>query len=149
QGIVSGLAAISGYGIGAAISAMVHAWLHFDPTPQLERRAWRVLYVVGALGTVLFLWWSASWQDELRELVGLEPDGAFTPLQVVIFTTIVAALVLVVARIVRSATRFLIRQLDRVAPRAVSVAVGLVLIVVLIVGFAQGVLWRALVSGME
>ncbi|MFN7148192.1 MAG: alpha/beta-hydrolase family protein, partial [Microthrixaceae bacterium] len=49
----------------------------------------------------------------------------------------------------RSATRFLIRQLDRVAPRAVSVTVGLVLIVVLIAGFAQGVLWRALVSGME
>ena len=149
QGVVSGLAAVSGYGIGAAISAMVHAWSSFDPTPEVERRSRHVLYVVAALGTLLFLWWSASWQDELRELVGLEPDGAFTPVQVVVAAAIVAALVLVIARTLRSATRFLIRQLDRVAPRAVSVTVGLVLIVVLVVGFAQGILWRALVSGME
>lgn len=149
QGIVSGLAAVSGYGIGAAISAMVHAWSNFDPAPDVERRARRVLYVIAGVGTLLFLWWSESWQDELRELVGLEPDGVFTPLQVIVAAAIVAALVLVIARMVRSATRFLIRQLDRVAPRAVSVTIGVVLIVVMIAGFAQGVLWRALVNGME
>ncbi|MFN7149456.1 MAG: alpha/beta-hydrolase N-terminal domain-containing protein, partial [Microthrixaceae bacterium] len=103
QGIVSGLAAVSGYGIGAAVSAMVHAWLHFEPTADVERRAWRVLYIVAALGTLLFLWWSRSWQDELRELVGLEPDSALTRLQVIVVAAIVAALVLVIARIVRSA----------------------------------------------
>lgn len=149
QGIVSGLGFISGYGIGAAVSAMVHAWSTFDPSPELERRAWRALWAVGAIGTLVFLWRSRVWQDELRELVGLEPDSAWTRVQVILVAAVVAALVLVIARIVRSATRFLIRQVDRVAPRAVSVTVGVVVIVVLIVGFAQGVLWRALVSGME
>ncbi len=149
QGIVSGLAFISGYGVGSAVSAEVRTRLHVEPAPERNRLAWRLLGAIGAVGTLMFLLWSRTWQDELCELVGMEPSSALTRLQVLVVAAFVAGLVLVISRIVRSATRFSIRQLDRVTPRAISITLGTALVVVLVVGFAQGVLWRAVVSSME
>jgi uncharacterized membrane protein len=151
QGVVSGLAAVIGFGVGSAVAAI---WRHLPggarpPAAAVQRRVRIIVAVVAVVGTVLLLWQAQRWQNELRSLMGIRHAATFFELGVVLLALFVASVGLVVARLVRSFTRFLIRQVDRVAPRAVSLPVGLVLAVVLVAGFVQGVLGRGLVELLD
>jgi uncharacterized membrane protein len=147
QGIVSGLSAVIGFGVGSAVAGIGRRMRPgaTAPTPALRRRVRIVTVVVAVVGTVVLLWQAQRWQNELRSLMGVGHAATFFELGVVLLAVFVASVGLLVARLVRSFTRFVIRQVDRVAPRAVSVPVGLVLAIVLVAGFVQGVVGRGLV----
>jgi uncharacterized membrane protein len=149
QGLVSGLSAAAGYGIGSAISVLVRRIARAEPKPEYKRVGWIVLAVAAALGSVVMLWWSHRWQNELRGLVGLDDEAPFSGLGVLIATAVTGGVVLIGARLVRSLTRFLIRQVNRVAPRPVSMAVGVVLIVFVLVGIVQGFVWRGALASIN
>src|SRR5688572_6107581 len=72
QGVVSGLSAVVGYGFGSLISALVRRSGRAEPSPEYKRIAWIVLAVVAVLGSLVLLWQSHRWQNELRALVGIE-----------------------------------------------------------------------------
>ena len=146
QGAVSGIAAAIGYGLGSAGSALIRKVLPSEPSPTTKRIAWWVLAGVTGVATILLLWQSHRWQNELRGLMGMGDESNFSGIGVVLLVAVVGALLLVGARILRSFGRFIVRQVDRIAPRAVSVPVGFVLSLLLVVGFAQGVLWRGVVA---
>lgn len=152
QGLVSGLSFISGYGVGSAVSALYRAAMRRsgrrgEPSNATKRIAWWALLALGVLGVVVtgFAW--ADWQNELRDLVGVEPIASFAPVVVFLVAALSAALVLVICRLVRSGTRFLIRQLGRIVPPTAAVALGCALAVLLVLGFLQGVLWRGIYAG--
>jgi uncharacterized membrane protein len=138
-----------GYGIGSAISALARRFTRAEPKPEYKRIGWIILSVVAVLGSILVVWQSHRWQNELRALVGIDDEPEFSGLGVLIVTGITGGVVLAGARLVRSFTRFLIRQVDRIAPRSVSVALGLLLAVVVLVGIFQGFLWRGAVSAIN
>lgn len=150
QSVVTGIAAVCGYGIGSGLSAALRRWVvRREPSPLVKRRAWMALGAISVIGLATMLWKSRGWQDELRTKVGLEPDPALTRAYVVVVAAVVAVLVLFISRLVRSGTRALIRPLNRVVPPRVSMAVGSFIMLLLIVGFAQGVLARLAVSTMQ
>jgi len=149
QGVVSGLTAAIGYGVGSGLSALVRAVLRREPGPAVKLWAWRVLVAVGLVGTALVMWWSKGWQNELRRLVELEEESAFSFVGLLVIALVTASIVLLMARLVRSLARFLIRQIDRVAPRLVSVTVGVALVFFIVIGLFQGFLWRGAISFMN
>ena len=149
QAAVSGIAAAIGFGLGSAVSVLVHKVIAGEPSPGTTRVAWRVLIVVAVLGSALLLWWSKGWQNELRRLMGIDEEPDLAVLALLALALLVASLVLLGARLVRSFSRFVIRQIDRVLPRRASVPIGLALAVFVIVGFAQGFLWRGTISAMN
>ena len=123
---MSGLSAVVGYGVGSAVSALVRQFARAEPRPDYKRIAWIALAVAAVFGSILLMWLSHRWQNELRALIGIDDEPGFSGLGVLIVTAITGGVVLVGARVVRSWARFVIRQVNRVAPRPVSIAVGIV-----------------------
>ena len=148
QGVVSGLTAVIGYGIGGAVGAGVRR-LATGTADRRDRVRWVALGGVALVGTVILLVLSHGWQNELRRLMGIEDEPDFSGLGVLLVALLVGSLILLVARMVRSFGRFVIRQVGRAAPPRVSILIGIVLTVLVVVGFAQGFLWRGIVAGLN
>lgn len=148
QGVVSAITAMIGYGLGTAASALIRRFLRHEPSRAVKQIAWRVLVAAALVGSALMLWQSAHWDEDLRALVGLEPDRR-AAVTIVVVTVVFASVILLGARLVRSLGRFLTRQVERVVPRPVALAVGGALAVLVIVGFVQGFLLRRAVDALD
>ena len=96
---------------GRPALALLRQAMHSEPSPRSKRVARWPLAGVAVVVSVGMLWLSIGWQEELRELMNVDPESRSARVGVVPVTAVVAALVLVICRMVRSGTRFLIRQL--------------------------------------
>ncbi|MFE1593414.1 alpha/beta hydrolase [Nocardia sp. NPDC058705] len=142
QGIVTGAAAVLGYGLGVAVTAAL-GWMlerRIGPAPKALR--WG-LAVVAVLGTIGVLLWYSDWQSELRALMGVEdlPWHAY-PI-IVVVAVVVFAILLSVVRVCAATARWVGRQLGRVLPARVSAVVGAVVVALILVAAVNGVVAEA------
>lgn len=138
QGAVSGITTVIGYGLGSAMSAGIRKVLSSEPSPRFKRLAWWVLLGAAVVLVPLFLALGRSWQEDVRRLMGMEPAAGWTWGVIPVMTLVVAALLLVLSRVVRGFARLLVRFIDRFMPRAVSATAGVAITVVVVVGLIQG-----------
>jgi uncharacterized membrane protein len=138
QGLICGVTAVIGYGIGSGISAAIRHWRTTEPSRHTKRINWYVLAGATVLLVPLFLLLGQHWQNEVRDLMGMDHLEVWQNLTILATAVVVALVILVLARFVRGFTRVVIRQIDRVLPRRVSVTAGVVLTVVLVIGVIQG-----------
>ena len=142
QGIVSGVTIMIGYGIGVFGQ---WAWNYLE-LPVLERgsRAQRVVFwvAVGVLAvfTAGAVWRQVGWQNDVRELFGMDSVNPVVWLVIVPVTLIVAGLILIIARSLRKLFQFLARQLTRIMPARVARLIGGVALFFLVVFLVNGVL---------
>src|SRR3954454_14900858 len=61
QGLIAGITAAVGYGIGATIAWFVAELTEARMSPGFRRRAWQVLAVAGPLLCLALLWLGARW----------------------------------------------------------------------------------------
>jgi uncharacterized membrane protein len=146
QGAVSGVTAAMGYGLGAALGALVRRFRWWEPDPRIARITWRVLLVVAPLLGLLFLALGTGWQQELRQRLGMDRMQTYDILRIVGVAMLVFALILLIARLLRLATRSLARLLGRFVPKPVAYGVGFLLVVYLGVGFVEDVLVSNMVT---
>lgn len=123
QGVVSGLTMASGYAIGATLGAVVRRVWRTPPAPT---RAWAVLLGAGTVLTTVFLLLGGSWQQELRELMGV-PSQPWHPALIVAVAISVSGVVLLAARGCRLATRTLAAVLGRWLPRPAAAATAVLI----------------------
>jgi uncharacterized membrane protein len=97
----------------------------------------------------LFLFLGAQWQETTRKLMDMELLSAYAWAAILVLAAVVAALFLVISRIVRGGTRALIRLLDRWVPRSVAYVAGVVIASFVVVGFVQGFLFDGIVSAVN
>jgi hypothetical protein len=88
QVVVSGLSAVVGYGVGSAISALVRQFARAEPRPDYKRIAWIALAVAAVFGSILLMWLSHRWQNELRALIRIDNEPGFSGLGVMIVAAI-------------------------------------------------------------
>jgi uncharacterized membrane protein len=76
QGVVSGISAAMGYGLGVLAAAVWRALADRGPRPP-RRWAWRVFLAAAAVLVTVFFFLGRRWQGALRELMGMpaEPLG--------------------------------------------------------------------------
>ncbi|WP_084102799.1 alpha/beta-hydrolase family protein [Demequina sp. NBRC 110051] len=128
QGIESGVAAIVGYGLGAGAYAIAR----FLTVPAARGR-WRAILLVGALGLIALqsgfaIWAYVGWQNATRLDFGMEPLSPLVWPAIVLVGTATAAILLIVARTVRTLFRKADDLVDRFLPRRLAVAsVGIIL----------------------
>jgi uncharacterized membrane protein len=145
QGIVSGLTAAMGYGLGATLGALVRqVWRR--RYPRATRIAWWTLLVVAPLLGLLFLALGTGWQQDLRTRLGMDPLVTYDIVRITAVGLLTFAVLLLIARGLRLGTRRLVRLLGRWIPRPIAYGAALVVVVYLVTGFVQGFLGSNLLS---
>lgn len=149
QGLVSGFSGAIGYGLGVFAVWLVRYMRTKNYSPPPPRWAWAVLVPVGAVGLVLMAIWFHVWQDQVRDLMGVEhlkwydyPVAAGLSL-VVLFTLVE------IGQFIRWLIAFLVGVLDRIAPFRLSVTIVVVLLVVLTITLLNGVVLKSAMRTMN
>ena len=139
QGLVSGISGAIGYGLGVLAVWLVRFMRAQDSSPPAPRWAWKVLVPIGVVGMVLMAILFHSWQDDVRDLMGVEHLKWYDyPLAAVLSLVVLFTLV-EIGQLIRMLVSFLIEQLDRIAPFRVSATIVVVLLVVLTISLLNGV----------
>nr|WP_170980956.1 alpha/beta-hydrolase family protein [Mycolicibacterium sp. CR10] len=146
QGLVSGGAGATGYGLGVFAVWLVRYMRSKDSSPPAPRWAWLTLVVVGAVGMVLMIIWFHVWQDDVRDLMGVPRLGFWDHPLAAVISLITLFLFVELGQLVGRLVRFLVRQLERIAPPRVSAVVVVVLLFALTVALLNGVVVRSAMS---
>jgi uncharacterized membrane protein len=152
-GIIGGILAAIGYGIGVLASAAFRLALRgFSWWPSLRR--WRsglrtAVVVLSVAGSLLMVIPAAAWQRGIADLMGIE--GPATPgyLRAVAVAVLVAAALIAAARVVKDIIKALARLMIRRwhLDAEVAMFIGTGIVVILVVTLVNGVLVRALLAG--
>ena len=105
QGVLSGLSAAAGYGIGFFLR-----WLwHYLELPELEARTLSLGKLAAALGSgivgIIFLWRAAEWQNSIRAVMGMDPVDTGHPLEVGAIALITFVIIVALARLFKMKPR--------------------------------------------
>lgn len=144
QGVLFGLSFAAGYGLGVAAPGL---WRFLQLPVACGRNAGRLSIIAGILCAavaVIFLWQASTWQNSLRELMGMEESVGLRPAFVGPIAALLFAALLLLARLFRRTFRFLSRQLARVVPPRISQFVGVLVAVVFFWAWIDGVLFSFL-----
>ena len=148
QGIVSGVAAASGYGLGVFLA---WCWRGLRGRPRRPWPAWARWLLVGggsAAGLVSLVL-GTRWQQEAHRLAGTEP----TPVAFVLLTppiaVLVAALLLALARGIRAATRRIVGILERRLEPSAARVLGVLLVGLVAWGLVSGGAGNAVLSSLD
>ena len=136
QGLVGGGSAAIGYGVVVFFTWLARYLVSRDePWPRPPRRAWLVLAAIAVVGTVAMLFWFNHWQNEIRDLMGVERlDWTVIPI-VALVTLITFVLLMSIGQAWGAGVRWLSRWLTRYVPPRISAATA-ALVVVLVTFFA-------------
>jgi uncharacterized membrane protein len=146
QGLVAGITAAIGYGVGAAVSWFVRELTARRPSPLVRRRAWQVLAALGTVAGLVVLWLGQRWQADIHELMGLDPPAGFQSVWIVLVAILVFALFVGIGRGIRWITRWLIRLLGRILPPRLARPLAVVASAALVLFLLNGVLFQGLVE---
>jgi uncharacterized membrane protein len=130
QGLVCGINAAIGYGLGVFAAAAWRAVVDRGPRPP-RPHSWTLLAVAAAVTLPVAIVLGRYWQDRIRDLMGVPADSVVSSLLVLPVATVVPfALLVLVARGLRGLYRYLDRQLRRwVGHRAADVLTFAVVVV--------------------
>ncbi|NOR03156.1 hypothetical protein HGK72_24220 [Mycolicibacterium fortuitum] len=146
QGLVSGAAGATGYGIGVFGVWLVRYMRSVETSPRAPKWAWLCLLVIGVIGQVLMIIYFHVWQDEIRDFMGV-PRLTFWdhPLTAVLSLVVLFAFV-EVGQLIRRLVRYLDLKLDRFLPPRVSAVVVVALLLALSIALLNGVVVRVAMS---
>lgn len=144
QGILSGVSFAVGYGLGVA-GLMLWNFLHL---PVAGQRLAHILALAGGalclLVALAFLWQWSSWQNAIREMMGMEEAVGLRPTIILPVAVGVFIVLLLLARLFRRLLRFLSRHLAAFVPARVSYLLATVVSVAVFWSAIDGVLFSAL-----
>ena len=146
QGLVAGVAAASGYGIGVLVAWFVRELTDWRPSPGARRRAWQILGVLGgALGLVsLYGGWQA--QVRIHELVGVEPPAGYNSVLILLLAGLVFVGLVALARVLRRFAGWVAKVLRRFIPARLTRPLAVVVVTLVVIGVLNGVIFRTFVA---
>ena len=149
EGVIAGLGAALGYGLGVLLSWLVRRLPIPEPGATAKRWAWRGLAVGGPALAVYWLLLGVGWQNEVRTLVGMADEGFGTALEVGIVAVPVAIGAVLLGRLVRRVNAWLARLLDLVLPRALAWVMAAGIVVWVVYSAVTGLLFDTFVAVMD
>ena len=148
QGLVCGISAAIGYGVGVVAAWVWRAFADRDERPA-RSNAWRIFAVVAVVALVAAFVLGQRWQSEIRNLMGVAGSNPAALLLVPVVAAVVFVALVALARGLRAVYRWLARLLGRwIGPRAAR-AVGWVTVVGVTIALVSGVLLDGLVSAAD
>ena len=152
-GVIGGINAAIGYGIGVLLGAAVRgillrdrSWWPLRPRTRYLLQAVVVAVSIGA--SLLMVIPAAAWQRQVAGLMGLEGPATAGYLRTVAVAVVTGGLLIAVARVLRDAVRALARVLIRRwhINDEIAMFIGTAAVVVLLIVAVNGVLVRGLLT---
>nr|WP_194945742.1 alpha/beta hydrolase [Mycolicibacterium malmesburyense]CRL67529.1 transmembrane protein [Mycolicibacterium malmesburyense] len=153
-GLIGGIYAAIGYGIGVFIAKMVRrfvlgrrAW--WPPPRRVLRVAQTVTVVLALSACVLMVIPAAAWQRQVSAVMGIEGPATLDYLRTLVLAAFVGAICVATARvlldIIKTMARFFIRRWRM--DDEVALFIGTAIVVVLAIMLINGVLVRGFLAG--
>ncbi len=139
QGLVSGVSGAIGYGLGVFSVWLVRYMRSKDSSPPAPVWAWKALVPVGLIGMVVMAIRFHVWQDDVRDLMGVEHLQWYDYPEAAILSVVVLFTFVEIGQLIRRLVIFLVGQVDRVAPFRVSATIVVALLVTLTITLLNGV----------
>ena len=138
QGIISGITSVIGYGFATGFVALWH-YLG-GHVPQGTARRWILSVVTLALAALLGLsvWKFVGWQNDVREIFGVEPLSPTIWPTILIVGAIIAYLLLALARGLRALFRWAGDKFSAWLPRRLAVTLSTTVTLLVIWGLLSG-----------
>jgi uncharacterized membrane protein len=140
QGVISGLSFTAGYGSGVA---GLWVWNYLQ-LPMAGPRTSRIIKisatVVCLLIAVSFLWQAATWQNSIRELMGMEESSGVRPAVIGVIAALLFIAILMVTRFFWGFFLLFSKRLARYIPPRISHLMGIIVSVLLFWSVINGVL---------
>ncbi|MFC4062223.1 alpha/beta hydrolase [Planomonospora corallina] len=149
QGVISGVLTATGYLAGLLSGALVRRLISWRPAPEPRRVIRRATALLGAVLAALYLYLGSRWQLEIYELMGMERPERLSYLGVPATAAAVFGALLLLARALAAAARFLGGLLGRwITPAAARLASALA-VGALFLGLLDGVVADRLLAGAD
>jgi len=145
-GLIAGIAAAIGYGIGTFLSWAIRRLVHRELPHSIKRVAWWALAVLGTLWFIAAVIAGGRWQNQVRVLVGEPEDPAANLIAIAVITFVLAAFLMLIARSIRRLNRWINRQLGRVVPPRVAATAGFIIVALFLYWIATGLLASSFIS---
>jgi len=153
-GLIGGLNAMIGYGIGVVIGKGFHRFVlhhrHWWPPPKRVLYWMKAAVIATAITSgLLVLVPAAGWQRQVSALMGIQGPSTVGYLRTMVVAIVVGAACLAVSRIVLDVIKLLARTLIRRwhLHHEVALAIGTAIVVVVLVTLINGVLYRGFLAG--
>lgn len=145
MGAIAGVAAAAGYGMGVFLAWCVSRVGHWQLSTLHLRYAWRfAIIIVPTIGiTAIVL--GDMWQNQVRELVGVQPLAGYHILVILGVAVMFAAMIIGLSRFIRLLYRVLFARLVRRIPPIISVVAAGLGVVVLLVVLLRGLVFSGFV----
>lgn len=148
QGVIAGVSAAIGYGLGVLGARLWRELADRRPRPA-TRGHLRTLAVTAPVLTVTAVLLGVLWQRQAAPLVGLEPEAPLIAVLVLPVAVLVFLLVLGVGRLLRALTRLVASRLSRhLGPRPARL-VGTVVVLTAVALLFNGVVLDRLTTGVN
>lgn len=149
EGILSGLGAAVGYGIGLSVSAM---WT-FLQLPETTGRmmsliGWAAMLACMAIALAA-LWKTSDWQNSVRLLMELEPVESGSRFRIALVAALVFLLLVLLGRLFKLCFVSVSTTLQRFVPARVSYLIGAIVATTLFWFAAEGLLFRVALRAMD
>ncbi|UXA12833.1 alpha/beta hydrolase [Mycobacterium sp. SMC-8] len=154
QGLIGGLNAAIGYGIGVFVAKMIRRFVLANrpwwPPPRRVSSTLKILTVAVSFGAcVLMVIPAAAWQRQVSALMGLEGPATSSYLRTLLLAAVIGGVCVAVARVlldlIKSMARYLIRRW-RLSDE-IALFIGTAVVVVLVITLVNGVLLRGFLAG--
>jgi uncharacterized membrane protein len=146
QGLVSGAAGAIGYGLGVFAVWLVRFMQSRETSPAPPRWAWLLLSVAGAIALTIGILYFHSWQNQVRDLMGVPRLRWFNYPQSAFLSVLLLFVFVEIGQLFGRLVRFGVRQLNRFAPPRVSFIVVVGLLLALGISILNGVVVRGSMS---
>lgn len=148
QGVIWGITAAIGYGLGVLAAWIWRAFADRDPRPP-RRRSWLVFFISTAVLVVVSFGLGQYWQYEIRKLMGVTEYNIALVVASPFVAALVFGLILAAGRGLRGLYRWVARLLDRWIGRKAAHATGWILVAGLTYLVVTGLLLQGLVSALN
>lgn len=153
-GLIGGINAAIGYGIGVAIGKLVQHFALRDrtwwpPSKQVQYRLKAAVVVLSITAGVLIVIPAAAWQRQVSTLLGIEGPATAGYYRTLIIAVLAGGASVGVARVVKDAIKLLARVLIRRwhVNDEVALFIGTAVVAVLVITLINGVLLRGFLAG--
>lgn len=151
QGVIGGINAAIGYGLGVAIGKAIkprgRSW--WPPGPRVLYGLKAATVALSASASVLMIIPAAGWQRQVSNVMGIEGPSTLGYMRTLLVALVVGGALVGVARVlldaIKALARFFIRRWH--VNDEVALFIGTAIVVVLIIMLVNGVLIRGFIGG--